>query len=539
MERAALEKENEVLRSDNDRLSREREEYRKLYQQMLEQCRKLELGILGQKAERLQGNDAQLTLSILNTLLSERDKPDDKAKSNSANDAAKDDIVVPEHKRKHPGRKPLPKDLPRIDVEVLPDEVKREGLDAYERIGQEVTETLERRRASLIVVRTIRPKFVRKDRDKNAETEVLCGELPDLPIVRGLAGPGMLASTLVQRWQDHLPLHRLESVYRREGIDLARSTIGSWHMTLADLCRPLYDAMFADAMTSPYLCTDATGVLVQAKKKCRHGHFWILLAPEKHALFAYSKRHDSAAVDAILKDYKGYLVADAHVVYDHLYTTGDVIECGCWSHLRRYFHKSLTSDPDRAHFALALFKGLFRIERQIKSFDPERKKQIRLEQSKPFVDQFFEWCEQNASDVLDETPISKAIGYAKNHKLAFRQFLEDGRLPMHNNSSEQQLRREAVGRKNWIFVGSDDGGITNAIFVTLLASCQMHGIEPWAYLRDLLCLLPTWPKSRVLELAPAYFKKTLEQPDTQQRLAANVFRQAILGELDNRHDLNN
>jgi hypothetical protein len=142
------------------------------------------------------------------------------------------------------------------------------------------------------------------------------------------------------------------------------------------------------------------------------------------------------------------------------------------------------------------------------------------------------WCDEQSTKVLDQTPISKAIGYSRNQRKALERFLEDGRLPMHNNFSENQLRRIAVGRKNWIFVGNDEGGEVHASFVSLLASCQLHSIEPFAYLRDLFCLLPSWPVRRVLELAPAYWKQTLQNEDTQQRLAANIFRQASLGLLD-------
>ena len=156
----------------------------------------------------------------------------------------------------------------------------------------------------------------------------------------------------------------------------------------------------------------------------------------------------------------------------------------------------------------------------------------RRAQSKSIVDAFFTWCEAQANQVLDETPTAKAIGYALNQRVALQRFLDDGRLPIHNNGSERALRREAIGRKNWLFVGSDDAAEVNAAFVSLLASCQLHDIEPWAYLRDLFCLLPSWPVRRVLELAPLNWKQTLKDSDAQQRLDANIFRRATLGLLD-------
>jgi transposase len=172
------------------------------------------------------------------------------------------------------------------------------------------------------------------------------------------------------------------------------------------------------------------------------------------------------------------------------------------------------------------------VERAAAAATPEARLAARRAESKVIVDGFFAWCEVEAGRVLDETPTAKAIGYALNQRVALQRFLDDGRLPIHNNSSERALRREAIGRKNWLFVGTDDAAEVNAAFVSLLASCQLHDVEPWAYLRDLFCLLPGWPVRRVLELAPLNWKKTFEDQDAQQRLAANVFRQASLGLLD-------
>lgn len=524
---AALRAEVERLTAMVATLSSDREHYRELYLKVLEQCRKLQLGIVGPKKERLVAGEAQLTLAVLETLLGRMPTPEPPPPPPS---------TVREHPRAKPtGRKPPAENLPRVDVEVLPPEVEQEGRAAFEQIGEDVSETLERRPASLVVVRVHKPKFVRKERERNAETAVLVAPTPELPIERGLAGPGLLADTVVRRWQDHLPLHRLESVYAREGAPLARSTMCGWHEALAALCRPLIDAMWTDARGAPYLCTDATGVLVQARDQCRRGHFWVVVAPDRHVLFAYTPKHDGAAVDGFLGGYEGYLVADAHAVYDHLYRNGKVIECGCWAHARRYFYKALESEPHRAREALALIGELFRIERTIKDARPEHRLMVRQRDTAPVVRQFFTWCDAQAADALDETPIAKALGYARNQRGALARFLDDGRLPAHNNSSERALRREALGRKNWLFVGNDDAAQVNTTFVTLLASCQMHGVEPWSYLRDLFCILPSWPASRVLELAPAYWPKTREQDDAQERLAANVFRRAIL-ELDSHRD---
>jgi transposase len=526
----ALTVEREALAAERATLTTERDEYRKLYLQTLALCRRLELGITGAQRERLSPGDTQLTMSLLGMLLGD-DARGIPATTEPPAPAAETPVAA--HTRAKPtGRKPLPEKLPRVEIEVLPPEVQQKGTDAFQRIGEDVTETVERRPASLVVVRVRKPKFVPKERERNAETTVLQASPPELPIDRALAGPGLLADTIVRRWQDHLPLHRLERIYGREGLDLARSTICGWHEGLAALVKPLVDAMWADARGAPYLCTDATGVLVQARERCRRGHFWVVIAPERHVLFAYTAKHDGAAVDGLLDGYQGYLVADAHAVFDHLYRRGSVIEVACWAHCRRYWWKALDSDPERARQALALIGGLFRVERACATAPPEQRLQARRAESRAIVERFFAFCKEESGRVLDETPTAKAIGYALNQRVALGRFLDDGRLPIDNNGSERALRREAIGRKNWIFVGSDDAAEVNAAFVSLLASCQLHDIEPWAYLRDLFCLLPSWPVRRVLDLSPLNWKQTLEDQDTQQRLDANVFRRATLGLLD-------
>jgi transposase len=511
----ALEREQSRTHEALETAQRERDQYHRLYLDMLERCRKLERGLLGQKAERLNPHESQMSLDVLGLLLSD-------SHAEAAAQIPEFDEIKPHLRRKPTGRAPIPDHVPRVDIEVIPVEVQHAGLDAFERIGQDITEVLERRPASLVVARIIKPKF--KRRHNGETTEILVAPTPELPIPRGLAGPGLLADTLVRRWQDHLPLNRLEGIYAREGVELARSTVGGWHEQLADVAMPLVAAIRQDAFEQPYLCVDATGVLVQAQEVCRLGHFWVIVAPGRHVLFEYSRKHDRSAVDDILSGYEGYLVADAHVVYDHLYTDGSVVEVNCWAHCRRYFFKALGSDPERAKFALGHIGALFRLERSLADAPRKKKERLREKHAKPVIERFFSWCDDQAQHVLDDTPISAGIRYARNQRVGLSRFLEDGRLPIHNNISELNLRRQAVGRKNWLFVGSDDGARVNAVFTTLLASCRMLGVEPWSYLRDILCLLPRWPSHRILELAPFYWPSTSGRDDVQALLAADPFR---------------
>lgn len=503
----------------------ERDEYKRLYVSMMEAYRKLEAGLVGQKRERHVPTSEQLTMDVVSMLVR---APTDEAVPTPS-------TTVEKHERAKPsGRKPLPEKLPRVVIEVLPPDVQRQGLDAFERIGEDTCEVVEKRPASIVVVRTVRGKYVSKEKvdafKVGESTPVLQAAAVELPIARGIAGPGMLADTIVKRWTEHQPLHRMERTYGREGYDVHRSTICGWHEAVAVLTAPIVVAMWNDARAnSPYLCTDATGVLVQDIEKCRRAHFFVVVAPGKHVLFGYSAKHDSAAVDRLLEGFGGKLVADAHSVYNHLYESGDVIECGCWAHARRYLFKALGSDAVRANHGLELIGKLFALERALATAPPDERLARRKAEAKPLVDEFFAWCDAEALKVLDETPISKAIQYARNQREALQQFLTDGRVPIDNNISERALRRQAVGRKNWLFVGSDDGGGVNATLVSLLASCEMHGIEPYAYLRDLLCVLPSWPQTRVLELAPANWRATSSRPEVITVLEANVYRQVTLG----------
>lgn len=509
----------ESVTGERDAIKIERDTYKRLYLEALTMCRKLELGILGRGRERDLGNPNQIAMALIGMMVGEESPvapPPEVEK-------------VCEHERAKPtGRQPLPEHLPRVNVTILPPEVEQKGLDAFEKIGEDVTETVERRPASLVVVRVTKPKFVEKNRDLKFETTVLQAESPELPIMRGLAGPALLADTIVRRWADHLPLHRLERIYGRDGLALSRSTVCDWHLQLTDLVRPLIQAMWKDAFKAPYLCTDATGVLVQAKEKCKTAHFFVVASPERHVLFGYSRKHNAAAVDALLAGYQGTLVADAHAVYDHLYQDGTIREAGCWAHVRRYFFKALDSDPERARHAIDQIGKLFAVERTVAQAPPDLKQINRQRESKPVLDAFEAWCDAESARALDQTPIARATGYARNQRVALRRFLDDGRLPIHNNWSERELRREAVGRKNWLFVGSDEGGHANATFVSLIASCQLHDIEPSGYLRDLFCLLPSWKVADVLELSPLYWKNTTARDDVRKSLESNIFRRASL-----------
>jgi transposase len=551
---------------------RARDAYRMLADELMEKVAKLERGLLGPKKQRFKGDDgAQLSLLVLAELLGmqETDGVDAEQLANQLiaeaeseaeaggggggdgdGDDATDDEQVHGREHKPTGRRAAREELLKVSIELLPDEVKRLGTDAFERIGEECSTTIERRRSALVEVTVVRPKFRAKtdpaieavkhervERGLVPEVEpqawILSAPPPELPIERGMAGPGLLANLIIRRFDDYLPYNRLENVYEREGMRLGRSTLYGWLDALRLLFAPLIEAMRADARAAPYLCIDATGVLVQAPEVCSRGHFWVLVVPGRHVLFSFSHNHDSAAVDDLLAGYDGYVVADAHTVYDHLYADG-ASEVGCWGHGRAYFFKALGTEPELASEFLSNLRIMFMLERKFAKKSPKQRQRMRASKVRPIVDRHFALCRQHQATALEGTPLFAAIRYSLNQEAALRRFLDDGRLPATNNISERQLRRQATGRKNWLFVGSDDGAEVNTTCSTLVASCHLAGIEPETYLRDLLCLLPDWPKRRVLELAPCNWKQTREQPDTQQRLSSSLFRNLII-ELDAVH----
>jgi transposase len=553
---------------------RSRDVYRRMIEELQEKIQKLEQGLLGPKSYRFKkgDDDTQLSLQLLAELLNKEVAADADAQELARELLAQIEADAQENQelqtsdgggedggsgkthhrsRKPTGRKAAREDLPKIQIEVLPDEVKRLGLDAFERIGEETSTTIERRVSSLVEVTVTRPKFRAKsdeavDAVKLAREEngVTASEDPKawitiapplaLPIPRGIAGPGLLANAIVRRFDDHLPYNRLEGIYEREGMRLSRSTIYGWLDQLRELFAALIDAMRADAKTSPYLCVDATGVMVLAPEKCSRGHFWVLIAPERHVIFSFSSKHDSDAVDELLSDYEGYMVADAHSVYDHLYGDDGATEVGCWGHARAYFFKTLASEPAIAKEFLGNLRLLFLLERKFADKPRRQRERMRSKKAKALVDRHFDLCRKHDATALDGTPLRAAVTYSLNQEEALRRFLGDGRLPATNNISERELRRQATGRKNWLFVASDDGAEVNTTFTTLIASCHLNDIEPETYLRDVMCLLPNWSVARILELAPCNWKQTLEKAETQQILADSAIRNVIL-ELDRGH----
>jgi hypothetical protein len=266
------------------------------------------------------------------------------------------------------------------------------------------------------------------------------------------------------------------------------------------------------------LSTDATGVAIQpapladgGRQACRKGHFFVVLADRDHIFFEYQAKHTSETVCDMFRGYSGYIQADAHAIYDALFrgdatTTGPPPkEVACWSHCRRHFWEAAAAKYPLGREALFRIRNLFQIDQSWASLPPQQRHALRNEKLRPFVDEFFDWArEQHGLVKAERGLVASAFGYAIRQEQALRRFLDDGRLRMENNASERNLRPIAVGRKAWLFCGSDDHAEAAANLFSLIASCKLHRLDPQLYLEQIIRMMPYWPRDRYLELAPKY-----------------------------------
>jgi transposase len=286
----------------------------------------------------------------------------------------------------------------------------------------------------------------------------------------------------------------------------------------AGLLEPIVKQMHRQILQSRVSQTDDTPVTVLDKVKGRYqGRLWIHLGDRDHphVVFDFTTDRSGAGPERMLKGYQGYLQADAYSAYDRLYAGGTIVEVGCWMHARRKFFEAKTSDPLRSHQALAWIRGLYAVEREAKTkeLDDAQRLTLRQEQSRPILETIKEWLDKEVGQDLPKSPMAEAIGYALNHWKALERYLEVGFLEIDNGASERGLRPVAVGRNNWLFVGSEAGGKTAAILMSLCATCKRVGIDPLAYLRDVLERISTHPASRIAELVPEQWRKIRAGPD--------------------------
>jgi len=354
------------------------------------------------------------------------------------------------------------------------------------------------------------------------EEKVLLAEKPKLPECE--AAPGLLAYIWLSKYGDHLPLYRLESITERYGILFTRSTTCGWMMQLADWLRPLWKWMCDEVRRSRVIHTDDTTVPLQdpitgQKSQAR---FWNYLGDEEHRLIVleFTRTHERDGPARFLIDYQGYLQADAYNGYDGIYldSGGRIIEVGCWQHARKRYKEAAKSDA-RAYCAVAFIKSMYAIEKKIRELRETewdeltlderaaRIVEIRQRDTTPLLQSFREWIDKTHGDVLPKSDLGEAFRYTLNQWDALNQFASCGLLSIDNNPAERAHRGIAIGRKNWLHVGSERGGHAAAIHFSLIASCKMNGIDPFAYLVDILHRLPLTPESELGQLAPHRWTK--------------------------------
>jgi len=342
---------------------------------------------------------------------------------------------------------------------------------------------------------------------------VVAAAKPAMPIPKGLPGPGLLAHLIVSKYVDHLPLHRLQRVYERQGLVLPRSTTCDWLAACSQVLQPLYEVMVALVLQSRVIHTDDTPVKMQEPSHhLSTARLWAYLGDEAHHynVFDFTINRKRDGPQTFLAGYQGYLQADAFTGYDALYLpsardgVAHIIEAACNAHARRKFHEARSSDTLHAHQPLGYYRQLYALERAAatNNFDDEQRRQMRQDFAVPILNDFKKWLDRTRAEVLPKSPMGEAIGYALNNWTALVRYTEAGFLAIDNNVSEREMKRIAIGRKNWLFVGSAKGGHTAAVLLSFTSTCQRLGIEPWAYLQDVLTRLPTTPPAQLPDLLP-------------------------------------
>jgi transposase len=418
-------------------------------------------------------------------------------------------------KKKGHGRRPLPADLPRERIEVPPAEhdlTCPHCQQAKVKFSEKVTEVLDYVPASFIVRQYVRPEYM----CKGCEGEFTIADLPPQPISRGLPGPGLLAQVLTSKYADHAPLNRQFGIFRRHDVDIAVSTMCDWVRDMADLLSPIVVEIRRQILQSHRINTDDTPVLVQnlSGKACGKGYLWVYIGDGVQVLFDFTASHSRDGPLEVLGHYAGYVQADAHSSYNALFeplpdgTPSLRIEVGCWAHTRRKFYDARVDDRQRCTEMLALIRQLYDVEREAKDadLDPDAVRALRLEKSVPILDEIRKRLEQWSIELLPKSPVAQAVYYARAQWTALTRFLEDGRLGLDNNIAERTLRLAAVGRKNYMFFGSDAGGHRAAVIYSLVASCKLVGIDPFAYLRDVISIACDPTFTRFAEITPAAWK---------------------------------
>ena len=451
----------------------------------------------GRKSEKLERQIEQLELK-LDELEAARGEKESSSETSTAAEV-----------RAKAVRQPLPAHLPREERKILPkQETCPECGGKLKPLGEDVSELLEWVPEHFQVIRQVRPKLACADCDK-----IVQAEAPSRPIAGGMAGPGLLAHVLVSKYGDHLPLYRQSEIYARAGVDLERSTMAAWVGGTSQLLAPLVEALRRHVMAAGKLHADDTPVPVLApgNGQTKLGRLWAYVRDDRPAgddtppavWFAYTPDRKGEHPKAHLSTFSGTLQADAYAGYNGVYESGRVREAGCMAHARRKFYDLVEAHKSPvATEALDRIAQLYAIEKEIRGQSPEQRREVRQLRSRPLLDSLKRWLEQTLGKLSKKSDTAAAVRYALGQWKVLELYCDDGRLEIDNNSAERALRAVALGRKNYMFAGSDAGGERAATIYSLIGTAKLNEINPETYLRDVLSRIADHPINRIEELLP-------------------------------------
>jgi len=424
-----------------------------------------------------------------------------------------------------PARRPLPEHLPREQVMHEPACNCPDCGAAMRKIGEDIAEVLDYVPARFRVIRHVRPKLACPACERIVQVDA-----PSRPIDRGLAGAGLLAHILVSKYADHLPLYRQSQIYAREGVDLERSTMAEWVGQCFALVDPLIEALARYVLAAGKLHADDTPVPVldPGRGKTKTGRLWTYVRDDRPAasadapavLFRYSPDRRGERPREHLKRFNGILQADAYAGFGHLYEGGLIQEAACWAHARRGFYDIHQANQSPiAVEALTRIQEFYAIEAEIRGRPPDQRAAIRQARAGPLLESLREWLRYTLTRVSKKSELAKTIGYVLTRWTALTRYRDDGRVEIDNNTAERALRAVALGRKNYLFCGSDAGGDRAAAMYSLIGTAKLNGMDPEAYLRHVIEYIADHPINRVEELLPWNVAEKLHG-DSKLELAA-------------------
>lgn len=472
------------------------------------QVMQLQRMLFGRRSEKLPPDAAGQ--GLLFGQVEPQVEQDAQPEASSEDDA--DEEPAPRRPSRHHGRRPLPAHLMRCVHDIHPPQEEQTcpSCGTSKTIfGADVTEELEMIPAKFFVNRYVRHKYA----CPHCQGSVSQGPLPLRPLDKGIPGPGFLADLIASKYAEHMPLYRLQERYRRAGIELTRSTLCDWVAHVAGLAAPIVAAMKQMVLSSRKVHTDDTPITVldpgAEPVGSRRGYMWVYISEQDDVVFDYtdSRKRDGPA--SFLKEYRGYLQADAFSGYDGIYAPGLIWEVACWAHARRKFYDTLVHYPAEARHILDLIGGLYAVESRGKALKikPERLLAWRQRFSRRRLERLRRYLDQLSVQVLPKSPLGKAISYTLNNWKALNRYTEAPWLSIDNNLSERQIKQLVIGRKNWMFAGSADGARNAAVLFSVIVSCKLAGVDPFAYLRDVLTRIQSHPADRVNKLIPREWKK--------------------------------